>query len=76
MFGASTDSCDRLLRCFWKSSETVQLVKRHTEMNPLHYGEPLYWEERYKLEAEKSMDGFTLFDWYMPFDSGGSPLIG
>ena len=39
-------------------------------MNPLHYGEPLYWEERYKMEADKSMDGFTLFDWYMPFDSG------
>lgn len=38
-------------------------------MNPLHYGEPLYWEERYKLESEKSMDGFTLFDWYMPFES-------
>jgi hypothetical protein len=39
-------------------------------MNPLHYGEPLYWEERYKLEEKKSMDGFTLFDWYMPFEPG------
>lgn len=44
-------------------------------MNPLHYGEPLYWEERYKLEEKKSMDGFTLFDWYMPFEYGEKLLF-
>ena len=36
-------------------------------MSYMHYGEPEYWEERYKLEQEKN-HGFKLFDWYCRFD--------
>ena len=34
-----------------------------------HYGEPLYWDQRYEFENKRSMEtGLKLFDWYAPFD--------
>lgn len=36
-------------------------------MSYLHFGEPAYWEERYKLEQQKNFE-FRLFDWYCRFD--------
>ena len=33
-----------------------------------HYGEPLYWDQRYEAEQQKQMEGFKYFDWYCPFD--------
>jgi EEF1A lysine methyltransferase 4 len=37
--------------------------------NHSHYGEPLYWEQRYEFEKKGQMEaGLKLFDFYAPFD--------
>lgn len=33
----------------------------------MNYGDPSYWDLRYKAEKEKALQ-FELFDWYLPFD--------
>ena len=36
-------------------------------MSYMHFGEPAYWEERYKFELRKKPQ-FSTFDWYCRFD--------
>ena len=47
-----------------KEEEAKDAKSHHT-----HYGEPLYWDQRYEFQDKRQMQaGVKLFDWYAPYD--------
>ena len=47
-----------------KQEEDKDMKSHHT-----HYGEPLYWDQRYEFQDKRQMTaGVKLFDWYAPYD--------
>lgn len=52
-----------------KEKLEVEKEKMQKMSSHAHYGETLYWDQRYEFENRKQMEpGLKLFDWYAPFD--------
>ena len=77
------DSLCVMANLIGKSEEFVERAKKRAEeerkkkeeedkdsrSHHAHYGEPLYWEQRYEFQDKRQMQaGTKLFDWYAPYD--------